>query len=141
MGVSASQLTLNTGGTDGYYAGAVKNWDVQNVLRFDRQQRFRTAFSVNNVSNIILYLLRGNQKSGTNKYYGFKIVGNSLQGVARNGGSEQTIVLLTISADTTYDLQALFLPNEKIIFSVRDSSDDKFIEEGLLVSGIPTGTT
>lgn len=141
VGASASKLILNTGGTDGDFAGAIKDWAVQNVLRFDRKQRFRTAFQVNNISNTILYLLRGDAKSGDNLYYGFKVVGSDLQGVARNTGSEQTLSLMTISADVTYDLQAILTPQKKIIFSVRSSSDDKFFELGILTSGIPVGKT
>ena len=137
----ASQLTLNTGDTSGNYAGAIKDWSVQNTLRFDRRQRFRTAFSVNNIYNTILYLVRGDAKGGADKYYGFKIVGSSLQGVTRNAGSEQTVTLMTISANTTYDLEAVFLPREKVVFSIRSSSDDKFFRVGALTSEIPVGTT
>lgn len=133
---SASSLVMNSGGTNGNYVYATKNFLTgSTLLDFDKYQRFRTEFRLSSVSNLVAYITRANKRSADNKYFGFKIVNNSLIGVSRDGSaSEQTIDLQTISANTTYSIEAILSPKERIVFMVNSK------EIGALSSGIPSGT-
>lgn len=138
VSVSSSRVTLTTGTTSGSGAGIEKDPAIQGILRYDRKQRFRTAFQISVITNVTAHLVRGDNNGG-NVYYGFKINAGTLQGVTRNGGSETTIDLQSISANTGYDLEARLLPGNKVLFLVRDANNPNTFEpRGVLTTNLPT---
>lgn len=137
-----SGVTLKTSTTSGNYAGIIKDLSTQNIIKFNRQQEFRTAFSMSNVSDVTAYLVRGDQKDAENLYYGFKIVDGYLYGVTRNGETESVVDLnYPISASTTYDLDATLDIINGAVFMVRDTADRKILAKARLLTNLPTGTS
>lgn len=139
---------LSTGATSGSDIALGKRPLSQTVLRWDKIQRFRTAFRISATTNQTGYLIRGGQAiSGSGlKYFGFRISGNALQGtVENNNASTRTNLALgvTLSADTTYDVEARLFPGQKVIFYVKNSTTGIYEQKGVITTtgaaGIPTG--
>lgn len=149
LSFGSAGCVLKTGATSGSATGIAKRPLSQSIIRFDRVQRFRTAFRISATTNQVAYLVKGGVAiSGASlKYFGFRINGDVLQGtVENNNASTRTNLALgvTLSADTTYEVEARLYPNEKVIFYMKDSSG-VFVERGVITTvgaaGIPTGGT
>lgn len=136
---SSASLVLNSGGTNGNNVSATKNFLTgSTILDWDKPQRFRTQFRFSGITSLIAYITRGDVNAADNEYFGFRVAvvgGNlTLQGVARDGViAEQTINLLTVLNTTTYNIEAILIPGQEIVFKVNDE------ERGVLLTGIPFG--
>ena len=141
---------LATGATNGSATGIDKRPISQAIIRLDKPQRFRTAFRLSATTNQVAYLVRGGVAiaGATNKYFGFRINGNALQGTVENNNASTRTNLdlgVTLSANTTYEVEARLFPNDKVIFLVKNATTNIFEEKGVIATygaaGIPTGTT
>jgi len=100
----------------------------QGLITFSQRSYFRTNISFTDITDQTIYATVGNK--GTTNYYGFKIVADALYGVSYDGTTEKTILLQTITA-TTFNLEARYLPSNKIVFLV-DS-----VEKGTITVNLP----
>jgi len=88
------------------------------TFSFANPSRMRSYVSFTEDDNQEGYLIMGTHTS-TNDAYGFRINGNTLQGMAQTGSSNRTTVdLITISTSTLYAVDARFLPGNKVEFRV-----------------------
>lgn len=149
LSFGSAGCVLSTGATSGSASGIAKRPLSQNIIRFDKIQRFRTAFRLSAITNQTAYLIRGGtaQAGASFKYFGFRITGSTLQGTVENNNASTRTNLdlgVTLVADTTYEVEARFFPKEKVIFLVKNSAGE-FEERGIITTlgaaGIPAGTT
>lgn len=103
----------------------------QGLITFSERSYFRSNISFSNTTNQTIYLTVGNKDTGN--YYGFKVVNDTLYGVSQDGTTEKTILLQTIT-NTLYNLEARYMPSDKIVFLV-DS-----VEKGTINTNLPTPT-
>jgi len=141
---SSDGVGIEVGDTSGDYGILVKSPDIQDVFRWDKRQRFRTAFKLDFVSSVTAYTSRGSQDD--NFSYGFKINDGTLYGYydtsGNSGTSEVTTEVMSISGGTIYTVEARFNPNDgKITFYVKNTTTEKYEQVGSLVSDFPLGET
>jgi len=149
FGFDSAGANLITGATNGAQIGMLKRPLSQLIIRFDRIQRFRTAFRLTSVTNQIGYLVRGGVlfSSPSLKYFGFRINGSALEGTVENNnaGTRTNLDLgFTLSANTTYEVEAHFFPREKVVFLIKNSSgifEERGTTTTLGAAGIPAGDT
>ena len=151
LSFGSAGCVLVTGTTNSSAAGIAKRPTAQSIIRLDRNQRFRTAFRLSAITNQTAYLARGGIAIAgmSSLYYGFRITGSTLQGVVSNGNaSDRTTVNLgvTLAANTTYDVEALYVPGDRCDFFVRNSTTGIYERRGSITStasntGLPIGTT
>lgn len=127
--VDEDDVLLTTGASDGDSANIIKTPSWQGLITFSQQSYWRTAIEVSSVAAVTKYLIVGGLASGS--YYGFKIVDDSLKGVSYDGSTEKTVDLLTIST-STYNIEARYLPRNKIIFLVESA------ERGVITENLPS---
>lgn len=141
-GVSHQLINLTTGAVVDNASSIGKQPAHQNILDYDFSGRFRTAFQLPNVSNIEYFTGIGAGGNGdTAKHYGFLVVNNDIKGVCADGSTQSSVTLVTgISVDTTYLLEARLIPNEKVVFLVKDTSDNSLQEKGVITSNLPTSS-
>ncbi|MCL5436061.1 MAG: hypothetical protein M1275_03190 [Patescibacteria group bacterium] len=140
--VSGSKVLFTTGATSGNSATQQKTPADQKMLNFSRKIYFRTAFQVAATSAQTGYLVLGKAVNATgDKYFGFKFINGSLYGCASNNGisNEQTKLLQSISASTVYEVEARYLPGDKILFFV-NATPAASEPSGSITSGIPNNT-
>lgn len=104
----------------------------QGLITFSQRSYFRSNIYFNNTTNQTIYLTVGNKD--TTNYYGFKIIDANLYGVSYDGTTEKTILLTTITA-TNYNLEARYLPSNKIVFLVES------LEIGVITTNLPLPVT
>ena len=126
--IDKDDVQLTTGATSGNSANIVKTPAWQGLVTFSQQSYWRTTISVSTVTAVTKYFVVGSLASGS--YYGFKIVDDSLKGVSYDGTTEKTVDLATISTGT-YNLEARYLPSNKIIFLVNAA------ESGVITQNLP----
>ena len=128
--IAHDHLTLTTQATTNDTATVVKQPDLQGRLTFSQSSRFASGFQADQITNQTVYLTIGGVVSG-NEGYGFKIINGNLYGVTHDGTTENTILLQTISASTGYNIEARYIPSDKVIFLVNS------IEKGVISSNLP----
>lgn len=123
-----------TGTSTGNSALLGKHLFQQDVLSFGNPQRFRTHFQVSSTT-----LIRANISVGPDGY-GFRVSSSTLLGyVTDNDDNESTVNLgVSLSPDVTYFVEALFNPNDKVIFYVKNSTTSQMEARGILTD-LPTG--
>lgn len=100
----------------------------QGLITFSRKSYFRTNISFTDIADQTIYVTVGNKD--TTNYYGFKVIDASLYGVTYDGTTEKTVLLQTITA-TTFNLEARYLPGDKVVFLVEST------EKGVISSNLP----
>jgi hypothetical protein len=114
---------------------------------FQRPQRFRTDIAFSATTHLTAYVVRGEDiVGGNNVYFGFKYISSSgsngvLYGVVNNGGSETTIALATLASNTTYIVEADFLPAQRVDFKIRNNATGILETKGTLTTNLPAKNT
>ena len=123
-----------TGTSTGNSALLGKHLFQQDILSFDKKQKFRTHFQVSSTT-----LIRANLSVGPDGY-GFRVSSSSLFGyVTDNDSNESTVNLgMSLSLDVTYFVEAEFSPNDKVIFSVKNATSNIMESRGVLTD-LPSG--
>ena len=98
------------------------------MITFSRKSYFITNISFTDIADQTIYVTVGNKD--TTNYYGFKVIDASLYGVTYDGTTEKTVLLQTITA-TTFNLEARYLPGDKVVFLVEST------EKGVISSNLP----
>jgi hypothetical protein len=142
-GVDGSGLFLETGVLAGDETFVVKYPTYQNILSFDLESRFRTAFFVDDAggagvigstpANIRVYIGGGNGVSTSSPYsfiggdglhsYGFLLEDSTLYAVTSNGTTFTKAVVMTgIKNNYLYLLEARYSPGKKATFYASDGT-------------------
>lgn len=132
--VNADDIDLITGGASGNSASIEKIASWQGLFSFGRKSTMRTAFNLSSVSAVTAYLVVGSASGdGTpaNNYYGFKVVNSKLYGVVKDGTTETTVELMTITTDN-YSLQAEYVPSSEVVFTVNT------VQRGKITTNLPS---
>lgn len=119
--VDGTKVTLTTGATTSNAAEIKKAPVRQNLILYDNRNSFRTNLYIkDSVSNEIVYIVIGELGATGKTFYGFKVSGASLYGVSSVAGinNETTVLLQSISANTSYDIEARYEPNVGIRFFI-----------------------
>ena len=132
ISIDGTDITLNSSATSGNYAELIKQPNWQGVSTFYAKNMFRTAVVFNSNTNQEAYLVFGNL---SDKYYGFKVSNGTLYGVVNNGTTETTVELQSISVSTTYNLEAVYYPKDKVVFYV-NAGGIKWEPKGIITSGL-----
>ena len=120
-GTTNNRLVMQSGGTINNNIIVARDPNNQGFITYSKEQRLRTAFQIDLVTDVEAYLTRG--AGNSDDYYGFKLSNSTLYGVTRKGaGAEQTVVLVTISTGTVYTLEAIFSPTGRVDFNVKDET-------------------
>lgn len=129
-------VLLTTGIVNGNTAEMIKDPETQNLLRWDKNQRFRASFFVNATTTQTVKVCIGEETPAVGAVqtgYGFKVTNAALKGISANGTSETEIDLgVTLSAAAGVDVEARFVPGKKIIFLVNK------VERGLITDNLPS---
>jgi len=144
--VSRLGVALQTGTTINNESSIDKEPVYQNVLSFDEESIFSSAFFVTSVSQTEGFIGIGEVNNGaTGSHYGFFIDDDKLYGSCADGTTQTTLELFTISTnhptsvDPIYFVEARFFPGEKIEFYVKVNYDSEFVLQGTISTNIPTG--
>ena len=135
--VDVAAVSLTTGATSGNEAEVSKTPDYQNILRWDKEQRFRVGIQLTSVTSVTARIGIGNivvpglGSMGT--HIGFQVVNSTLRGTCQLGASETQLDLLTISATTNYELEYRYLPGNKVVYLVDN------IIRGIIELNLPSG--
>ena len=131
-------ISLLTGAVSGNTAEMIKSPETQNILRWDREQRFRATIFVNSVTSQTVKVCIGEETPAAGAVktgYGFKVTNGALKGISANGTSETEIDLsttLSTGGSAGVDLEARFAPGDKIVFIVNK------IEKGVITTNLPS---
>jgi len=123
-------LLLTTGGTENDAAYVVKTPAWQGMVTFSQKSYWRSSIVISSIANATTYFVVGALSAGS--YYGFKVVDDSLKGVSFDGTTEKTVDLKTIEAATAYNIEARYLPSDKIVFFVNS------VETGVISANLPS---
>ena len=131
ISIAGTDVVLSTGATSGNSAELIKQPSWQGVSTFYAKNMFRTAavFNANTAQEI--YIVHG---SLSGKYYGFKVSNGTLYGVVNDGTTETTTELQAIAVSTSYNLEAVYYPKEKILFYVNTGKSRE--PAGIITSGL-----
>ncbi len=110
----------------------------QDILTYEKPAFFRTAFQMASVSNVEFFAGIGVGGNGAvGNHYGILVVDNHLRGVVGNGSSQKMIELVTIDNSHSYLVEVRFYPKDKVVFLVKDTSDNITREKGIITGGLP----
>jgi len=139
--LAQDQVTLTTGTTDGASADLFKQPEQQGYFTFSQRSRFKTSFLLDNSFGQTMYIDVGDIAAG-GQGYGFKLVDGVLSGVADDGTTENLTTLITFTSgqdNQRYDIEARYLPGNKVIFFVSDPANSVLITEvGTGTSNLPS---
>jgi len=122
---------------------------AQQILRWDRRQKFRVLINAQDITdslgasdtNSLVYFTVGRTDTTVDAHYGFRIEGSTLQGTAGNGDTDAFVTLETGLLNSGINaLEAVFLPGEKVIFSIADTAGI-YIERGVITTALPSSDT
>lgn len=139
--ISSDHITLSTGTTSSSATAIFKRPDIQNILSFNKEQRFRSAFEITSTSSQDGYVIIGKESSNT--YYGFHIDDGALKGICYDGTSSTEVTLISsLSTNTTYEVEARLYPGTKVEFFVAEEggSPDTLLPRGAVSSNLPSGS-
>jgi hypothetical protein len=131
--LNPDEIEVTTTAVNGNSSSIAKIATWQGLFSFGRKSMFRSQFNLNSIAAVTAYIVMGNQSgSGTpaNQYYGFKVVNNTLYGVVKDGTTENTVALQTITTDS-YSVQAEYIPGDSVVFSVN------MIKRGKISKNLP----
>lgn len=112
LSTSGDEVQISTGATSGGVGRIRKLPNKQGLLTFNQRSNFRTAFQLDVITSEIAYMTVGNSE-GPNAY-GFKVSAGSLYGVTLdNNANENAVLLQSISANTTYNVEARYIPGNE----------------------------
>lgn len=162
--VTANRLFMSASGT-GVIDYVRFRRIYQNLLSFDKESRFRTAFDVGSPSqttgrpmqNTQAYLGTGSTGTsyseilsnglGSCSHYGFYVENDSLYGITSDGsGLYSTVFLTKVNVYDLFFIEALHFPRERVDFYVSEASNavtdpevKPVIYKGALTKTLPTG--
>ena len=129
-------LTMNTGTTVNSVARLEKQQDYLGdiLLRWDKKRKIRTVISVDQITDITVFLCSGYNiiATPTTEHVGFKIINDSLYGTVADGTTEATLLLQTIGTGV-YTLECVFDPS---IPECRFFVDG--VDKGAITTNLPT---
>lgn len=133
--ISGSGVLIATGAVSGNRADFYKIPEINNILRWDREQRFRASMRLGFVTSMEARIGVGSLRATIGTHFGFYILNGALYGEsAYVNSTNQTQINLNVSiADTTArtDLEASFIPKIGITFKVNG------IERGSIRTNLP----
>lgn len=134
--VDGTQLIVTTGGTINTTALVAKTPTWQGLVTFGQRSNFRTTFSLStdgggSLSNATVYYGVGDH---TADFYGFKMISGNIYGVAIDGGSETTTLLVSTFTNDVYNLEARYYPRTRVDFLVNSAL------KGSVSATLPTPT-
>ncbi len=101
------------------------------ILTFDKKRRFKTRIYVNSAAAQEHWVIIGNEEEN---HFGFKIDNNQLYGVAgKIYGGSSSVLLLTFTTASGFDLEARFEPGVKCEFFVDG------VKKGEITENLPEG--
>ncbi len=113
------EIVISTGATVSSQAEIARSFQRQGLVTYSQPSFMRTALHIDTNTNQTIYLLAGNQAVAN--YYGFKVVGGTLYGVSKDGTTESTVPLLTLSTSPLYyNIEARYYPRTRVDFFVDD---------------------
>ena len=119
--IAATHIAVKTGTTNASTAYFQKRPANQKVLKWDKESRFRLQFDVSEVTNQEVRMSVGDSSDGvTDSHYGFFVDNAILKGTSSFNTTTETVTLLTITASTTYNLEAQYFPGNRVDFYVND---------------------
>lgn len=120
VSLDGTQMTVRTADQTDATSWIIKQPAWQNFLSFKYPSAFRSAFVAGGVKNVQAYLVHGSAMDKTGRsYYGFKLVNQTLWGVASGDGTdhEQSVLLMeNISPVDSYAVSAKYQPNKSVVF-------------------------
>lgn len=139
--VSFQSVVLQTGTSIDDDSSIGKEPIYQDILTYEQEQRFKTAFQLASVTDVEFNVeigVGGNGSVGT--HYGFLVVNDEIKGACANGSTQSTVSLLTgISNSVSYLLEVRFYPGYKIDFYIKESTDNELKFKGSLTTNLPSG--
>lgn len=156
-GTSSTRLDLNglflecdTANTS---ATMKRNRIYQNQINFVGESRFRTTAYFFDSSNALFYLGTGLGLDATNEIpettagYGFMVEDGNLYGVTSNNTTYTTKLLMAITDEKHYALEAWYYPGYKVVFYASEplsssqlaTQQTRVIERGTITATLPTG--
>ena len=129
VAIDGNDVVLATSATTNDSVNLAKEPSWLGLATFSQRSFMRSAVVVNSITNQEIYIKVGrNDTQG----YGFKIINANLYGTTHDGTTESTVLLQTISAATAYQLEARYLPSDKVVFFVDT------VEKGVLTVNLPS---
>ena len=122
--LTGNNLILSTGAFPGSLTEVSKQPTWFGLATFSERSNFRSAFAFPKASlkGETAYIVAGNLWSN---FYGFKIMDTALYGVSSNAGmdGEATVLLANNLEDKAYNIEARYLPNNRVDFHWSGSGD------------------
>jgi len=129
VATSGQGLRLTTGNSSDD-AEACEKFFLGNVFfNFERRMKLRTAARWSAITDQQSRILVGGDGS---RSFGFQVTNATLQGLAHDNTASVTTNLLTITANTTFELEARYIPNDKVVFLVDG------VERGTVSTSLPS---
>lgn len=128
-----SYITLTTGATSTNATTLRKTSALNGLPTFSQRSFMRASFVAPATTTQEMYVKVG---LFDGMGYGFKIVDDKIWGTTHNGTTEatSTVSLQTITANTSYQLEARYLPDVQVVFFVNAT------ERGSISSILPSST-
>lgn len=133
-------VIASTGVISGAEADFKRNLTYDTFLRWDMEQRFKTSIQINSATSMEAVLGIGKIQApssaalGTN--FGFYITNGAIQGQCNNQTNQTRLALgVNMSALTSYELEARFIPNYGVLFFVNG------VQRGLIQTNLPSADT
>lgn len=117
--IGSAGVQLVTGGSAGDKAAFKKVPLNQNILDFNKEQRFRCNFETTSVTAVRSFAVVGNRFSANQSYYGIGIFDGVVSGMVSDGTTLGFANLnLTVAANENHDYEARLYPGSRVDFYV-----------------------
>lgn len=140
-GIGFQSVNLTTGTTLNQASSIGKDPIYQDILSYDAPAEFKTAFQLGvSVANVEFFagIGVGGNGAATN-HYGVLAINNNLYGVVNNGGTQQQVLIASgLLTTNSYLVKVQFFPGDKVIFYVKDTTDNVLKEKGIITTNLPT---
>lgn len=134
-------LTLTTTATSNSLARAqLKATNTTNIMRFDRETRFRASVTKDDTTNSEFTLLTLHDDLGAN-YLGFRIDDATILGLSAYNGTESTVNLGSYTANDIVSLELRYEPRQHVSFYVQNEGDAQPSLRGTLDDNLPIART
>ncbi len=138
--IGANGITMATPATGSGATGVeLRVTNASNVMRFDRETRFRFVFDIDNVANTTLIARTVQDDDG--HYVGFQVTNGAMTGTTRDGTTESTVSLGTYTVDQDVNLELRFVPGKSVHYYFRGRNSARTELRGVLRTNLPTGGT
>ena len=139
--VTDNGLNLETTNTLNSTSQALlRTTNVNSLLRFDRETRFRITLSKDDVSSSEL-TIKTIQDDLSGDYIGFRIDDASILGISATGGTETTVSIGTYIADKKDTLELHYIPGVSVTFFLKAQADDVVTSRGVITTNLPIERT